>query len=244
MSLATAWAETAILGRRAAAPLFAIALLLIALPAAALQAVAPVTAPGGLPAPGLWLLVVPVVLAASLTGALAISRLSLYGEGAGAALGAAGARLPALLGAALLVGLGALLLMGVSVLLAVALALPAAVLLAPLALILFCWVRLLLLTPAAAAEPGGPFALIRRAWALSRGRFAPLLGVLAAVLILSLLALAAAGAAGGLAARLAGGQPQPDLAVLLLVLLLSAVLQAAIGGLFSAFLARLYAQLA
>src|SRR5437868_7134373 len=118
MNLAAAWDETAAIVRRRALPLFGLAFLLIALPAALLQAVAPVTAPGRLPEPGLWLLLVPVVPAVSLVGALAISRLALRpDEGAGAALAAGLARLLPLLGAALLVAIAGLLLIAASLLL-------------------------------------------------------------------------------------------------------------------------------
>jgi len=81
-------------------------------------------------------------------------------------------------------------------------------------------------------------------WALTAGQFRPLLVLLLAAVLASVAALMAAGAVGGVAARLAAGQPQPGLLALLLVLLVSALLQAAIGGLFTILLARLYAQLA
>ena len=244
LSVSTAWVETAGVARRQGWRLFAIAFLTMALPAALLQAVAPVTAPGRLPEPGLWLLVAALVPAASLVGALAICRLALRsGEGAGAAFAAGLRRFPRLAAAALLVGVAALLATAAAILSARALgsALPAV---AVFALLGFFWARLILLTPIAAVETLGPIALIRRAWALSAGHFWRLLLFLLVVAIMSLVALGAAGLAGGVAARLAAGQPQPGLTVLLWMLLVSALLQAAIGGLFTAFVARLYAQLA
>ena len=244
LSVSTAWNESLAFARREAKWVLPIAFLLMALPAAFLQAVAPVTAPGRLPEPGLWLLLAAAVPAASLVGALAICRLVLRAdEGAGAAFATGLRRLLPLAGAALLIGLAALVLMAASVLLARALGslLPALVMLVPLG---FAWVRLVLLTPIAAVEPLGPLALIRRGWALTAGHFWRLLLLLLAVALLSLAALIAAGALGGVAARLAGGQPQPGLPALLIVLLVSALLQAAIGGLFTILLARLYAQLA
>jgi hypothetical protein len=242
LSAGSAWVETAALAKREALRLFGIAFLLIALPAAILQAAAPATAPGRLPEPGLWLLLVPAAFAAAQVGALAICRLALHpGEGAGAALAAGLRRFPALLGAALAIALALALLVAAAILLAVALGsilpVPAA-----LAICAFFWVRLILLTPAAAAEPIGPVALVRRGWALSQGHFWQLFGILLVVTILSLIALIAAGAVGGIAVRLAVGQPQPGALALLLVLTVSALLQAAISGLFAAFLARLYAQ--
>jgi hypothetical protein len=244
LSVSTAWDETVALAKGAGARLFPLAFLLLALPAAILQAIAPVTAPGRLPEPGLWLLLVPAVPAAGLIGALAICRIALIpGESmSGAIRGGLRPALP-LLGAALLIGAAGLLLMAGGILLAVALGsiLPV---LALLAAFTFLWVRLILLTPVAAAEPAGPIALVRRGWALTAGSFWRLLGSLLVTATLSLVALIAAGAVGGIGVRLAAGQPQPGTLALLLVLLLSALLQAAISGLFTAFLARLYAQLA
>jgi hypothetical protein len=196
----------------------------------------------------LWLLFVPIVPVASLIGALAISRLALRpGEGAGAALAAGLRRFAPLFGAALLVGCAGAVLAIAAILLAAAIAAPmlsAVPVLAMLALLVFFWVRLMLLTPAAAVEPIGPIALIRRSWALSAGNVWRLLGFLLAVAILSLVTLMAAGLVGGIAIRLAAGQPQPGSLALVLVLLVSALLQAAVSGLFTAFVARLYAQLA
>ena len=244
LSVSTAWNETAGVARRQGWRLFAIAFLSMALPAAILQAVAPATIPGRLPEPGLWLLLVLLVPAASLVGALAICRLALRsGEGAGAAVAAGLRRFPPLAGAALLIGLAALLAMAAAILLARALASPLPAV-AMFVLLAFLWVRLILLSPIAAVETLGPIPLIRRGWALSAGHFGHLLLALLAAALLSLVALGAAGLAGGVAARVVGGQPQPGLAALLLMLLVSALLQAAIGGLFTAFLARLYAQLA
>jgi hypothetical protein len=248
LSVSTAWNETAAFARREARLLFPIAFLLLSLPAAILQAMAPVTAPGRLPEPGLWLLFVPAVLASSLIGALAISRLALRpGEGAGAALTAGLRTLLRLLGAVLLVGFAGAMLTMAAVLLAAIIAAPvfsASSAIALLALILFFWVRLMLLTPAAAVEPLGPAQLIMRSWALTAGNFWRLLGFLLVAAIVSLVALMAAGAVGGIAVRLAVGQPQPGTLAMVLVFLVSALLQAAISGLFTAFVARLYAQMA
>ena len=115
--------------------------------------------------------------------------------------------------------------------------------LAWLLLVLFFWVRLALLTPAAAAGAGGPIALIRRSWNLTRGHFWRLLGFLALALILSLFVLIAAGLIGGILVTLTLGRPEPGSAAMLLILLGAALLQAAVSGLFTAFVARLYAQL-
>jgi hypothetical protein len=236
MNLSAAWDETAAFARREARLLFPLAFLCLALPAAIVQAAAPVTALGAAPRPGLWLAALPVLLCASLIGALAISALAL-GRAPRAAFGVAMRRFPALLGAAVPVLLGGSLLM-------LSAALSVYALLAALPLMLFFWVRLILLTPAAAAGKGGPIALIRRSWALTGGHFWPLLGFVLLAIVVSLVVLIAAGAIGGLLVTLVLGRPEPGSAAMLLTLLGAALLQAVIGGLFTAFVARLYAQLA
>jgi hypothetical protein len=255
LSIGTAWDETAAVAKRAGRPLFAIAFLLISLPAAILQAIVPAAGPGRLPGPGLWLLFVPVLFAASLIGAVAISHLALRpGAGAGEALRIALARLPSLAGAALLVALGGLLLALPLVVLVAALA-AYAVSSPPIALglgllglawalaVVFYWVRLMLMTPAAAAEAIGPVALVRRSWRLTRGHFRKLAGLLVLAAVVALVTMAAVVAVGGILITLAAGRPEPGSAVMLLVLALSALPQAAISGLFTALLARIYAQL-
>jgi hypothetical protein len=248
LSVSTAWDETAAFAKREARFLFPIAFFLMSLPTAILQLVAPVTAPGRLPESGAWLLLVPAVPAAGLIGALAISRLALSpADRGGAAFAAAFRGFLPLLGAVLLIGFAAAVLAMAALLLAVVIAAPllsVLALLALLALAAFFWVRLMMLTPAAAVEPIGPAQLIMRSWALTAGNFWRLFGFLLVVAIVSLVALIAAGAVGGIAIRLTAGQPRPGTLAMALAFLVSALLQAVISGLFTTFLARLYAQLA
>lgn len=247
LSLGPAWNETVALARRKAGFVSPVSFLFLSLPPALLQLVAPVTAPGHLPEPGFWLLLVPLTIAANLIGALALSRLALAdGEDGGTAFTAGLKGFLPLLGAAAIIAFGAASLAiaaaQVSALIAAPL-LSLILLLLLLAAIVFFWARLALLTPAAALENIGSIRLIRRGWALSAGNVAKLIGVLLGAAIASLLALMVAGVAGGAAARL-GPQPQPGMVSLLLVVLASALLQAVIGGLVTIFLARLYAQVA
>jgi hypothetical protein len=245
LSLGTAWNETVALARRKAGVVLPVAFLFLSLPPALLQLVAPVTAPGHLPEPGLWLLFVPPTIVLNLIGALALSRLALAdGEDGGTAFAAGLKGFPALLGAAAIIALGAASLTIVAAQVSARVSAPLLsrfLLLLLLAAMVFFWARLALLTPAAALENIGSIRLIRRGWALSAGNVVKLIGVLLGAAIASLLALMVAGAAGGVAARL-GPQPQPGMVALLLVSLISALLQAAIGGLVTIFLARLYAQ--
>ena len=162
------------------------------------------------------------------------------------AFAAAFRRFAPLLGALLLVALPGAMLAMAAVLLTAILASPVFSSLSALALLIllvFAWVRMLLLTPAAAIEPIGPAQLLLRSWTLAAGNFIPLLGLILAIVVASFGALMAAGAVGGLAAGLPAGQPQPGALAMVLFFLTSALLQAAISGLFTIFVARLYAQL-
>jgi len=255
LSISTAWDETASFARREARLLFPIAFLLLSLPSAILRTFAPAAGVGGLPRAGLWLLGVPVLLGASLVGALAISHLALHRRASGGdALRAGLKRFLPLLCAALLVGLGGALLTLPLLLFISGMAAYAGdslivawlglLALIWLLIVLFFWVRLMLMTPAAAAEAIGPIALIRRSWRLTRGHFWRLLGFVLLVTIVSLVVLIAVGAIGGIAITLAAGRPEPGNVAMLLLLIGAALIQAVISGLFTVFVARIYAQLA
>ena len=248
LSVGTAWNETAALARRRARFLFPVAFLLLSLPPALLQLVAPVTGPGNLPEPGAWLLFVPLTVAANLIGALAISRLALAEAESARSAFAAGLKgfLP-LLGAALMIALcGAALAIGVA-LIAATVAAPLPPLLLPAAP-----ARLdpVLLGAADLADSGGghgeagAFPAHSSQLGTQRGQFPA-----AARRPARRHDPVVAGPDGRGRRRRAGckawpRQPQPGMAAMLLVLLVSALLQAAIGGLFTTFIARLYAQLA
>src|SRR5436305_8259076 len=125
LSLSDAWDETAAVAKARAPLLFGLAFLLVALPSGTLQALAPVTAPGRLPQPGPWLLLVPVVLVASLVGGLGICRVALRAdEGAATALAAGLRRLLPLLGAASVAGIVAIAALAASLPFAALLAFP------------------------------------------------------------------------------------------------------------------------
>ncbi|MEA3029058.1 MAG: hypothetical protein QOJ53_2436 [Sphingomonadales bacterium] len=253
LSISKAWEETADFARREARLLFPVAFLLMSLPGSILQAMAPVTTPGKAPEAGLWLLFVPVAVVSSLIGGLAISYLALRpGASVGEALQIGLRRVLVLLGAALLVGIAAAVLMIPLILIIALLAAPGVVppalavipILLMIPVLLLFWVRLILITPAAAAESIGPVALIRRSWQLTRGHYWRLLGFLLLVILVSLVVLMAVGAIGGILVYLVAGQPQPGSIAMFLVLLISALVQAVVSGLFTACIARIYAQLA
>ena len=105
------------------------------------------------------------------------------------------------------------------------------------------WVRLMLMTPVAAAEDGGPVRIIQRSWALTGGHFWKLLGFVLLAAIAVLVLLFAVSATGGILIFLLAGPPRPDSFAMMLVLLLAALIQAAISALFATLTARIYAQL-
>jgi hypothetical protein len=254
LSINEAWNETAAFAKREAHLLFPVAFLLISLPGAVLQALIPPAVPGAAPQPGLWMAAIPVAILLSLIGTLAITHLALRpGSSVGESLQLGARRFIHLLGAVILVGLGGAALMfviaiassgvgaaigdprsGIAVAVMLLLALPT---------ILFFWVRLMLMTPVAAAESGGPIAIIARSWALTRGHFWPLLGFVIVLIILLLVLSIAVGAIGGLIAYAIAGAPRPGSLAMFAVLLLSALFNAVVSALFATFLARIYAQL-
>ena len=255
LSINEAWNETAAFVKREARLLFPIAFLLVALPGAVLQLAMPQPAPGEPPEPGLWLLMVPVAVALGMAGTIALSYLALRsGASVAEALQVGARRFLILLGASLLVGLaaaavaipviiviGAAAFAGGSAAAAAGVAVLGA--LVALVLLLALWVRLMLMTPVAAVEPGGPIALIRRSWALTSGHFWRLLGFALLALVAAMVAMAAVTAVVGLVILLLAGPAEPNSLSMILLLLVSALLQAVISMLLATMIARIYAQL-
>jgi hypothetical protein len=258
LSITTAWNESAEFLRLHFGPLLTIAVALIALPNVALKALGPrAAAPGEVPEPGLWLLLLPLVLALGFVGSLAISTLALGRERVvGDSLRHALRRTPAMLGAVLILVIVLCLVVVPTLLL---LGLDSKALLAPtpatagkllpamllaLAVSLFFAVRLLLLTPVAAAEPLGPVAIIARSWALTRGYFWKLLGFVLLTLVAALVILLVVSIVFGLLVTLVAGPPQPGTIAGLLILLAAGLLNAVYVVVMTTLVARIYVQLA
>jgi hypothetical protein len=261
LSLSTAWNETASFVKREAALLFPIGFLLVALPLAILTAVTPAAPRGQMPEAGAWLGIAPLAFILGFIGNIAISYLALRpGTSVGEALARGARRFLPLLGATLIFILG---LCAVLFVLAIvvagfmggvrpgtpdpaAVAGPAALLLALvlLPLILFLATRFLLVTPVAAAEEGGPIAILRRSWALTRGRFWALLGFLLLLgILVGVVSLAATAVSGSLIALLSGSL-RPGSVGGILMLLVATVLNTLFSVFMTTIVARLYAQLA
>lgn len=261
LSVTEAWNETAAFVKAEARLLFPLAFMLIALPAAVTRALVPAVEVGETPPSGTWLIAALVAIVLALIGNLAISHLALRpGTSVGEALGQAGRRGPVLAGAALLVGCG-LLALGFLLSLAVSLVMMgtsagsgqppsseammrAARILALILLpvLLYVSARVMLMPAIAAAEPGGPFALLSRSWKLSAGHVMKLIGLL---LILSLVAIVlqlAVQSVLGLGLMALAGPAEPGSGGALLILLVMALLNMVLGVYFATLIARLYAQ--
>jgi hypothetical protein len=257
LSISVAWNETASFVKRNFGALSTIAFAFVALPSVAMQALGPAqVAPGQDPQLGWWLLLFPVVLLLSIVGTLAISALALNRENVvGDAIKLGFRRFPAVFGASLLVGLAALLLMIPAVLV---LGLRAAELSNPnpagagriaLAFLLFflifmfIWVRLMLMTPAATAESGGPISILRRSWELTSGRFWKLLGFALLFVLAGAIVIISITMVIGILVALFAGPPAPGSVSALLMLLLGGICNALFVLFFTTMLSRIYVQL-
>ncbi|HEX8535533.1 MAG TPA: hypothetical protein VF662_15335 [Allosphingosinicella sp.] len=258
LSITTAWNETARFVKDNLGALFTIAFALMALPSIVVQALAPrLVSPEGGAGTGLWVLLMVVVVVLSIVGTLAISALALDRENVvGKAIALGFRRFLPLFGASLLVGLAAVILMIPLILLLgiapedmapgnreaagrIALAM-----LLFLIVFLFVWIRLMLMTAVAAAESGGPVAILRRSWDLTAGRFWKLLGFALLFVIAAFIMMFAATAVLGIIVALVAGRPEPDNVAGLLMLLIGGVFNAVFIVYFTTIISRIYLQLA
>jgi glycerophosphoryl diester phosphodiesterase family protein len=265
LSITKAWDEASAFVRQDAGTLFLIAFALMTLPGIILQVIAgryvgtslqftadspPDFGPWLAALPIILLMLVPAVLL-SVWGHLTINLLALRREAViGSALGHAARRILPLIGAwlllliafvvpiALLFGLGFAAIgtgrIGLVVLLFLILWLAA----------IFFAIRLILVTPVAAAETLGPIGIIRRSWQLTAGHFWRLLGFFVLIVIVFAVLGAVVGALAGIVVTLAaGGPPQPGSVSALIIQLVTGVLQAVFVTYFAVMIARIYAQL-
>lgn len=256
VSLSRAWDETRAFLTAERRIVAAVALSLIALPAAVVSVIAPQETGGAAAELNMGL---PILLLALVTmvGQLAIARLALGYEGpVGGAIALAFRRLPILFVAVLLVVLPLVLaLMAIfagagidpeAPAGAATAAHPAVTLLMIPLIGAFVWVavRMMLATPAAAAETGGPIHLLKASFRLTRGNFWRLLAFVLLILVAFFAVVIAVQAViGGLLLALVGPRDPLSLTALLLGLV-EGVLQAAFATLYVAMLSRIYRQLA
>src|SRR3954471_1755669 len=258
LSITTAWNETADILRRDFGALFTVALALNALPQILVQALGPGQMTPGTPPPlGPWMLLLPIVVVLAMAGTIAISRLALGRERVvGAAIAHGFRRFLPLLGASFLIGLAfALVFVGLALAFGINverfMADPkgvggrlALIVLIFLPIALFFSIRLMMTTPVAAAETGGPIAILTRSWALTRGHFWKLLGFLLLVGIVFLVIMMVVGLVFGVLVALVAGKPEPGNFASLVLLICTGVVNAAVIAVLTSLIARIYVQLA
>ncbi len=257
LSISQAWNETAAFIKRESGLILPIALLLLAVPSAALQIFMPTPpVPGQTPEAGAWLLLLPVVMIASIVGTVAISYLALRpGTSVGEGLHVGLRRFLPVFLASLLIGLAALIVLTPIGILIMGSAMTsgnptaaaggAITLFALIFLIvgIVVWTRLMLMTPVAAAEGVGPIALIRRSWALTRGHFWKLLGLVLLMVVVAIVVIGAISAIVGIFIIMLAGPPEPGSTSLILTTIVSSVVSAVFSAIFVILLARIYIQL-
>jgi hypothetical protein len=259
LSVSKAWSETTAFMTRESGLVLPIAFLLIALPGVALQLAMPTAAdPASPPEAGLWLLLLPIVVIASIVGSIAITHLALRpGSSVAESLQVGLRRFLPLFVASLLIGLVAglvfvvlaMLLVGGS--LAEAEANPVAVM-GPLLLVfalvfvlsMAIWIRLMLMTPIATAEALGPIGIIRRSWALTAGHFWKLLGLMILLIVVALVVMIAISAVFGIFVFLVAGAPEPGSVSQIVMAIVTALLQGVLSAVLVTLIARIYVQLA
>lgn len=257
LSIGRAWdeAKTALgANRKLMVP---VALGLVLLPAVIVSMVEPQVAPGEQPPAGPWMLVALLMVLVMLVGELAIVLLVNGWRGSvGEAISKAARRTPIFVLAALSLVVPVVLVF--SILLALSGVGTGAtgqidwtnfnpigwlVLLAFLLALVYVAIRLLPLLPVVACEQIGPFAALKRSFTLTSGHFWRLLGFLLLLMVAFLVVAMTVGAVVGGGVTLALGQPQPWSLSLLLIALAGGLIQAGFVLVYTAMLARIYAQL-
>lgn len=261
LSVTTAWNETVAFVKAEARLLFPLAFMLIALPAAVVRALAPLgPAAGDLRASPAFFVAVGVAIVLALIGYLAISHLALRnGASVREALAQGGRRAPILAAASLLVGCG---LVALAFLLAFIISAatigasgrePGMAEMARAARILFVLLipillyisgRVAMMTPAAAAESVGPFALIARSWRLTAPHQLKLIGLVGMLGLLAIVLQLAAESVLGILLIALAGPAEPGSLSSILLLLCMALLSTVLASYGVALIARVYAQLA
>ena len=249
LSISRAWDDTKAVLRRDGRLYATVALALFVVPGVIAELVTPAAPAGRLPTPGVWSILSILALLVSLIGQLAVCRLALGPVvSVGEAIGHAARRAPAYVASAIMWILPFLLLF--ALLAARAGATPqtmspgvALAILGLLIAFITVAVRLILASPVASTEPLGPVGILKRSWALTRGRWFKLFGFLLLFVIVLLIAMFAVSAVIGLLAALLFGEIEPLSLGALLLSLATQIVGATITTLLMIMLARIYAQL-
>ena len=257
LSIGRAWDEAKAALRANRQLIVPVALGMVLLPAVIVSMVDPQVAPGEQPPPGLWMLIALAMIIVMIVGEIAIVLLVNGWRGSvGSAIGQAARRTPIFILAALS------LLIPVILLFSIVLAFSAIgsiesgqfdwtslsgtgwlLLLLCFILLLYVSVRLLPLMAVVACEPVGPIGALRRSFAITSGQFWRLLSFLALLMVAFLVVALTVGAVVGGVVTLAFGRPEPWSISLVLIALAGGLVQAGFVMVYSAMLARIYAQL-
>ncbi|HEY0014237.1 MAG TPA: hypothetical protein VGB79_15445 [Allosphingosinicella sp.] len=254
-----AWNDTAAFVKREWRLLLPIALLLNALPMAFAMAVLPQWSPERMPEPGLWLLAVPLAALVGIVGNVAISWLAMSpGRTVGEGLRRAFSRFLPLFAVYLIVGAGIFILF-VIVAVVAALSIPGLVPQAPntralggfaaillvvmVPVLLYVSVRLMLAAPVAAAEEGGPIAIMKRSFALTRPVFWTLLGFLILITVLAWVIQTVAAMIIGIPILLLAGRPEESGISEVLILLIGSAVSSVLTVYITTMVARIYLRL-
>jgi hypothetical protein len=260
LSISRAWTETGSFLAKEARLVLPIALLLLAIPAMAAELLSPEPSASPTGIDIAWRLVLVVLnLIAGLIGVVAITHLALKpNTSVGEALRMGVRRFPPLFLASLLIGLAFFAIAFVVILIFAGAAMQGAappdprnlppsfglVILLLIALGLALWIRFMMVTPVATAEPVGPIAALRRSWALTRGHYWRLLGAFLLLLLVALIAIFALSATIGIVLVLLAGPPEPGNATWTVAALISVLLQTLLTVVLAVLVARVYRQLA
>jgi hypothetical protein len=247
LSISKAWDETREVLRRDGKLLGAVALALLVLPGAISDLVTPPAPPGQLPEPGAWIIVAVVALLIGLVGQLAIVRLAIGSRlTVGQAIAHGARRAPVYIAATLIWIIPFALLFGLLIAGAGATSPGAAVAVIVIlltVLLIFLFVRLLLASPVATAEPVGPIGILRRSWELTQGSWWRLFGFVLLFLIAVLFLVLAIGSLVGVIVSLVFGSPEPQSVGALVIALAIQIVAASVSVVFFVMLARIYLQL-
>lgn len=248
LSISQAWDECRAILARDGKLISTVALALFVLPGIVLNVVTPSVRAGDLPAPGLWIAVVVIVVLISMIGQLSVIRLALGPHiTVQEAIVHGSRRLIAYLGAVCL-WIAPILIVD-SILFKIIKGNPTHPSVAAALLLLLVnltamiiAVRLLFLSPVASAEDENSFVVLRRSWELTHGNWWRLFGFMLVFFVGAVIVVWAVSAVAGLLMQLAFGDVSPLSIGGLIVIIISQLISGALYVVLFVMLARLYVQ--
>lgn len=252
LSISQAWDETSAFIARETRLLVPIALAFLFLPPLILTLVMPPMKPEDVGQSGITLVVLFVQLLISGAGQIAIARLALgHRERLGETIGHAFRRTLPYIASILIIAVPiSFLLLTASTISRAMVAQgnrPVGIIVALITIVLLvvlvvAIVRCVLNIAVAAVEPGGPVAILKRGFLLTKGQVLRLLGTVVLILIGGATAVYAVTVVVGTVVTLLLGKPEPLTVAALLIALAGTAVQAALITAFTVVCARLYAQ--